>query len=108
KVLVSRSFHASQGTAMGLALLGTALGAAVMPLVIAALIHAFGWRIGFGLLSLSVWALTMPPLLAGYLWRRSAIATAPVRAAATGAVADDYAQQLGEILRQRNFWLIAI
>ncbi|MDB5453970.1 MAG: hypothetical protein JWO33_2548, partial [Caulobacteraceae bacterium] len=108
KVLVSRSFHSSQGTAMGLALLGTALGAAIMPLVIAALIHAFGWRTGFGLLSLSVWALTMPPLLAGYLWRRNAIAKAPARAAATGAVADDYAQRLSEILRQRNFWLIAI
>ena len=44
KVLISRTFHASQGTAMGIAMLGTALGAVIVPLAITYLIGNYGWR----------------------------------------------------------------
>ncbi|MES2861803.1 MAG: MFS transporter [Pseudomonadota bacterium] len=63
QILVSRTFHASQGTAIGAALMGTSIGSIVVPLVIAALISALGWRIAFPALSLGVWLVIMPMLL---------------------------------------------
>ncbi|MBG7614722.1 MFS transporter [Brevundimonas sp. BAL450] len=63
KVLVSRNFDTSQGTATGFALLGTSIGSVIVPLVITFLIAAFGWRYAFGLLSLGVWGLTLPLLI---------------------------------------------
>ena len=55
KVLVSRSFHASQGTAMGLVMLGTSLASIVVPITITALISAYGWRIAAAIMSLGIW-----------------------------------------------------
>jgi MFS family permease len=45
KLLVSRTFHAAQGTAMGIALVGASAGAIIVPLIISGLIESFGWRI---------------------------------------------------------------
>jgi len=63
QILVSRTFHASQGTAIGAALLGTSLGAVVVPLAITALIAVLGWRLAFPALSLGIWVVVMPMLL---------------------------------------------
>ena len=49
-VLVGRTFRASQGTATGMVLLGTAIGGVVMPVVTVELIQAFGWRTGMAAL----------------------------------------------------------
>jgi len=69
KVMISRAFHASQGTAMGFALLGAALGAAVVPLVIRILIDAYGWRIATALMSTGIWVVALPILIFFYRGR---------------------------------------
>ena len=63
KVLVARNFHVSQGTAMSVAMLGTALGATITPLVITPLIADYGWRTAAALLSLGTWCVALPVLL---------------------------------------------
>ena len=62
KVLVSRTFHAAQGTAMGIALLSTSLGAVLVPFAATWLMSAYGWRLGSALLSAGVW------VVAGVCW----------------------------------------
>jgi len=111
KVLVSKTFHASQGTAMGLALLGLAIGSTAVPILVAALISAFGWRIGLASLSLAVWVFAMPLLIAGYLLRDRGKPDE-----VEGALGDiirapealDFAPQVLKIIAQRNFWCIAL
>ncbi len=63
QILVSRTFHASQGTAIGMALMGTSIGSIVVPLVITALIAALGWRLAFPALSIGIWLVVMPMLI---------------------------------------------
>ena len=63
KVLVSRSFHASQGTAMGVVMLGTSVGSVIVPIVITALIAAIGWRLAIASLSLGIWCVALPLLI---------------------------------------------
>ena len=63
KVLISRTFHASQGTAMGIAMLGTSVGAVIVPLAITDLIQAFGWRVGTAALSAGVWVIALPLMI---------------------------------------------
>lgn len=63
KVLISRTFHASQGTAMGIAMLGTSVGAVIVPLAITYLIQAFGWRVGTAALSAGVWVIALPLMI---------------------------------------------
>jgi MFS family permease len=70
KVLISRTFHASQGTAMGLAMLGTSVGAVIVPLAITYLIAEHGWRLATALMSSGVWLLALP-LLVFYLTDKS-------------------------------------
>lgn len=119
KVLVSRTFHASQGTAMGLALLGTSVGSVIVPLIISALIAAYGWRYGMAAMSLGVWLIAMPMLFLKFFTNgmvdKSAaprlvdptpdqiagrkVERAAVRAASRAA--------LRQLMRGRSFWLIA-
>ena len=63
KVLVSRTFDLSQGTAMGVAMLGTSIGSIVVPIVATALIESFGWRAGVALLSSGIWLVAMPLMI---------------------------------------------
>jgi len=102
KVLVSQRFHRSQGTAMGVALLGSSIGSMIVPVVISALISGFGWRVGFALMSLGVWLVTLPILaLAGLAARRSA------PAALGPAEAPPASGWLWKLMRRRTFWLLA-
>lgn len=70
KVLVSRTFHASQGTAMGAAMIGTSIGSVIVPPVITYLIASFGWRVAIAMMSLGVWLVALP-LMIFYLTDKS-------------------------------------
>lgn len=61
--LIVRQFHPQRGLALGLALTGTAVGAALFPPLLGPLIEAHGWRAGDGLLSVNTVALTARALL---------------------------------------------
>ncbi len=107
KVLISRTFHASQGTAMGLAMLGTSVGAVIVPLAITFLIENYGWRNGTALLSAGVWIIALP-LMIFFLTDKSFESVenqdSPVKhksAALNKSVAM-------ELAVQPRFWLIAL
>ncbi|WP_372731409.1 MFS transporter [Novosphingobium sp.] len=61
--LIVRHFHVQRGLALGLALTGTAIGAALFPPVLGPLIEVYGWRAGYALLSVSTIILTACALL---------------------------------------------
>jgi MFS family permease len=63
KVLISRTFHASQATAMGIAMLSTSVGAAIVPFAATWLMGEYGWRAGAALLSAGVWVIALPMLI---------------------------------------------
>ena len=63
KVLISRTFHASQGTAMGIAMLGTSIGGFVVPFAATFLMGEYGWRLGSAILSAGIWLVAMPLMI---------------------------------------------
>ena len=60
KVLLSRTYNAAQGLALGLALVGASGGAILAPVIVAALIEAYGWRIAIASMSLGIWVISLP------------------------------------------------
>lgn len=105
QILVSRTFHASQGTAIGAALLGTSLGSVLVPLVITALIAALGWRLAFPALSLGIWLVVMPMLL--LFMPKIARAERPQAWTDPTATGPQGLAAVARIMRKGQFWLLA-
>lgn len=119
KVLISRTFHSSQGTAMGIALLGTSVGAVIVPLIISALIAQFGWRIGMAGMSLGIWFIAMPMLFLAFF--NKSMASPDAFDKGVKATPEQIAHRkqerlearlagraaLGILMKNRSFWLIA-
>lgn len=104
KVLVSERFHHSQGTAMGIAMLGASAGSILVPIIITALIAWFGWRSGFALLSLGIWIVVLPALLlAAPAFRRTA---APAPATSSGP-SERPPAVLSAVIKRPVFWIFA-
>jgi len=62
-VLVSRWFEEGRGTALGITLVGTSLGGALIPLLASPLIADYGWRPAMAILSVLVWFVLLPAVL---------------------------------------------
>lgn len=105
KVMVSERFHRSQGTAMGIAMLGASAGSMLVPVIIAALIAWFGWRSGFALLSLGIWLIVMPTLLIAALAFRRSMAATP---AITKNSSDKPARVISTVMKRPVFWIFAL
>jgi sugar phosphate permease len=60
QVLLSRWFDAGRGKAMGVAYLGIGVGGAIVPLLSAALVNAFGWRVALQTLGVLIIVLALP------------------------------------------------
>lgn len=110
KVMVSQRFHRSQGTAMGVAMLGASAGSMLIPIIIAALIAWFGWRSAFALLSLGIWLVAIPTLLfATFALKasdmRAAPAATPVPTATPG---EREPSTLALVIRRPVFWIFAV
>jgi sugar phosphate permease len=60
QVLLSRWFDAARGTAMGFAYLGIGVSGAIVPLLSAALVSAFGWRIALQVVGVLIIVLALP------------------------------------------------
>jgi MFS family permease len=103
KVLVSRNFHWSQGTAMGVAMLGTSIGGAIIPFAATYLMESFGWRLGTALLSAGTWLIAMP-LMVFYL--RDDSFGDPGTEGKTGAAARIDWSIAWRFAADRRFWLI--
>lgn len=115
KVMISRAFHASQGTAMGFALLGAALGAAVVPIVIRLLIDAYGWRVATALMSSGIWLIALPILIFFYRGRSAEHEAQRVldnegdvtaKKAVAAADAAEGRKEVLALVRTVPFWLI--
>lgn len=104
KVMVSRTFHASQGTATGMALLGTSLGSVLVPLAISVLIGWFGWRWAFAGLSAGIWLIAIPMLV--FFFPKGARTPPPepviegIAPAATGL------GEVAKLAKGKAFWLL--
>ncbi len=119
KVLISRTFDASQGTAMGLAMLGSSIGAALVPLVITYLIGSFGWRYGIAAMSLGTWLVAIPIMFLPFfrvgfadgdtVFSKSRPAGEELVAlkASRAAARANSRQALKKIAAMREFWLLA-
>ena len=106
KVLVSRTFHASQGTAMAVVLLGTSVGATIVPVVITALISAIGWRLAIATLSLGIWTITLPLRIFGCNEASFGVSS---QAADSDSTQPNIAwSELRKLMKMRDFWLIAL
>ena len=105
KVLVSRTFHAAQGTAMGLALLSTSIGAVVVPFVTTWLMSNYGWRVGSALLSAGVWLVALPLML--FLLSGDTLAAPDGRAVhrRSGSETGGWSV-VRKLVADRSFWLI--
>ena len=108
KVLISRSFHNSQGTAMGLVLMGSVLGSVVLPFAITAADAALGWRGGIAAMSAGIWLVAVPMLLYGLFSPHMDFGrrTAPLDKAAPRTSASP--ALIRDILREPRFWMIGI
>lgn len=105
QILVSRTFHASQGTAIGAALLGTSLGSVLVPLVITALVAAFGWRLAFPALSLGIWVVVMPMLV--FFMPKGAKSERPSTPEQHAAAGPQGLVQAMKVMKTGQFWLLA-
>lgn len=106
QVLVARTFHDSAGTAVGFALLGTALGSVVVPLVASAAIGGLGWRFGMASLSFGIWCVSMPLLIYG-LFAKS-LATGQRVSRDPAVPADPPFAYILSLTKERTFWLLAV
>ena len=105
KVLISRTFHAAQGTAMGIALLSTSLGAVLVPFAATWLMAAYGWRLGSALLSAGVWLVALPVMIFFLTDRSFDQRSAADRGDSAAPVAVDWSV-VRQFASQRAFWLI--
>ena len=105
KVLVSRTFHESQGTATGVALLGTSLGSVLVPLIISAMIGALGWRMAFAGLSLGIWLIAIPMLL--FFFPKGGHTPLPEPVIAGVAPTKTGWSEVLKLAKGKAFWLLA-
>ncbi len=107
KVLISRTFHASQGTAMGIAMLGTSVGQMIVPFAITYAIESYGWRVGSALLSAGVWIIALPLMI--FFLNDQSFESAEDRAspAKIKSAAMDR-NVVMDLVVQPRFWLIAL
>lgn len=104
-ILVARWFIRSRGTAIGIALAGTSLGNAAFPPVNGWLLAFGSWRDVFGWVAIV--PLVMLPL--AFLLLRDRPSGAGADASSQQATtASTQGQTLGEALRSRNFWMLAL
>jgi MFS family permease len=99
QVLLSRNFKQARGRAMGIAYVGIGVGFFFVPQISKYLIAVVGWRDALKILAVIVVVVAMPLVL--MLRGGSASAASAV---ATGAAAPS----LSGILRNRNFYLLAL
>ena len=99
KVLVSRSFRERQGFAMGLALLGTSVGGALIRPFTPQLAAAFGWRGAVAVMSVGIFFIALPL----FLW----LVKDEDGKDDNVSVASKRDAELAAVLRNRTFWMLA-
>lgn len=99
KVLVSRAFRESQGFAIGMALLGTSVGGALIRALTPYLAAQFGWRAAVAVMSAGIWFIALPL----FLWIVGEEDEQP-----EAVLQRDEAADMSAVLRTRTFWMLAV
>jgi len=99
-VLVSRWFEQGRGTALGITLVGTSLGGALIPLIASPLIAHYGWRNAMAALSGLVWLALLPAVLIF-------VRELEVQAADSSKGPTAQGSSWGNALRTPIFWALA-
>lgn len=102
--LASSWFDRRLGLALGVVNLGPGLGAAVMPAIIGTIMAAYDWRAAYLFLATILFLAILPLSLRWLRENPSAAGAAPGQRAAFAAGG----LELGEVLRDRSFWLLAV
>jgi MFS family permease len=107
QVLISRAFHHSQATAMGVALMGSVVGSVVLPFAIGAAMDSFGWRAGIALMSSGIWLVAVPLLLYGLVSPAMAYGRRPAKVPAE-IEAPESARDgtFRKIMAEPRFWAV--
>jgi MFS family permease len=102
-LVVAREFSEQRGRALGITMAGTTFGGMVMTLVASALIEHAGWRAGYIILILPMLFIALPLVL---LW----VPTKPhdSRPERQEVSSEPAGLDVGEALRTRSFWVIAL
>lgn len=95
---VSASFTKGRGLALGVAMVGTGISAALAPVLLSPYAARVGWRVGYQTLALAV-AVAAPIVF--LLMRGAPLAISRTAVAQSG-------KPLSEALRGRTFWLLAV
>ena len=95
--VVSTWFAKGRGLALALTMMGPAIGATLLPLLLPKAIHSYGWRGGYFALSMA--ALVALPLVVFVVHERSGGAGV-IKVAASGIA-------IRQAVRTRQFWLLA-
>jgi len=99
--VVSGSFDKARGTALGLALVGTALVALLLPSLIVAMVELGGWRMALRGVALLPVVLALPLV---YAWLRPD----PTQAAGSVSVTSLAGATVRDALRNYRFWILAL
>lgn len=106
KTIVTRRFSEQPGAAVGIAVAGTSIAGAVIPLVIVALLSAFNWRTAMAMMTLGTWFVALPL----FWWATRPRPGDPDPAISGRARAGDPGRwaMFRDVARHRPFWYIAI
>jgi MFS family permease len=110
--LVANWFVLRRGTALGFATMGVSLSGLVMPPLATWLVESLGWRGGFQVYSLGILAIVVPVVSLVVVTRPEEVGQhpdglAPLVAGDHGYTAD-VTWSTRELLRTREFWVIAL
>jgi predicted MFS family arabinose efflux permease len=107
KVLLSRTYDTAQGTALGIALVGASGGAILAPLIVAALIEAYGWRIAIASMSLGIWVVSLPLMIFG-IKEKTLEGSVKVGQANSSVRKTTGIRGLKQLAREGRFWMILV
>lgn len=109
--LITRWFDRLRGRALGVAAVGTSLGGFLLPILLALLIEALGWRLALIALAVGAWLLTAPLIAKLVVDRPRDLALSPDGGTGDAAVAKAAAPPSGDIrwiLSRPLFWWLTI
>lgn len=106
--LVANWFVQRRGTALGVATMGVSLSGVLMPPVGTALIAEIGWRSTFLVYAGAAWLLVVPAVYRWVVQRPEDLGLRPDGDSPEVAAAEEPHVPARAILRDRNFWLIAL
>lgn len=98
--LINQWFDKARGLALGIALCGTGIAAAVAPRVLAGIVEARGWR--FGYVAMAIAVACVAPIVAWLLGRKSNIQRAQ------DLPSEKHGMTFRAAVRTMRFWVLAI